>query len=42
MIEAVKNKIVDELEKVVGSGFVSTNQADLYVYSYDLTPAEPK
>jgi glycolate oxidase len=42
MIEAVKSKIVDELEKVVGSEFVSTNRADLYIYSYDLTPAEPK
>jgi len=40
LIEAIKNKIVDELEKAVGSEFVSTNQADLYIYSYDLTPAE--
>ena len=27
--------------KIVGSEYVSTNRADLYVYSYDLTPAEP-
>ncbi len=40
MIEAVKNTVVTELEKMVGSEFVSTNQADLYIYSYDLTPAE--
>jgi len=42
MIEAVKSKIVEELEKIVGSEFVSTSQADLYIYSYDLTPAESK
>jgi FAD/FMN-containing dehydrogenase len=41
MIEAVKNKLVEELEKIVGREFVSTNRADLYIYSYDLTPAEP-
>lgn len=41
MIEAVKNKLVEELEKIVGKEFVSTNRADLYIYSYDLTPAEP-
>ena len=40
MIEAVKTRVVEELEKIVGSQFVSTNQADLYVYSYDLTFAE--
>lgn len=28
MIEAVKNRTVDELEKIVGSDFVSINQAD--------------
>ncbi len=42
MIEAVKSKVVEELEIIVGSEFVSTNQADLYVYSYDLTPAESR
>jgi FAD/FMN-containing dehydrogenase len=42
MIEAVKSRLVEELEKIVGKGFVSTNQADLYIYSYDLTPAESK
>jgi glycolate oxidase len=41
MIEAVKSKVVEGLEKIAGSGFVSTNSADLYIYSYDLTPAEP-
>ncbi len=41
MIEAVKSKLVDQLEKIAGSRFVSTNAADLYIYSYDLTPAEP-
>ena len=40
MIEAIKSKVVEELEKIIGSGFVSTNEADLYIYSYDLTPAE--
>ena len=40
MIEAVKSAVVAELEKIVGNEFVSTNQADLYIYSYDLTPAE--
>lgn len=41
MIEAVKSALVANLEKIVGSEFVSTNPADLYIYSYDLTPAEP-
>jgi FAD/FMN-containing dehydrogenase len=41
MIEAVKSKVIDGLEKIVGKEFVSTNRADLYIYSYDLTPAEP-
>jgi len=41
MIEAVKSKVVAALEEIVGSEYVSTNQADLYIYSYDLTPAEP-
>jgi len=40
MIEAVKSTVVAELEKIVGSEFVSTNQADLYIYSYDLTFAD--
>ncbi len=38
---AVKGKIVEELEKIVGSEYISTNQADLYIYSQDMTPAEP-
>jgi FAD/FMN-containing dehydrogenase len=42
MIEAVKNKVIGELEKVVGSPYVSTNRADLYIYSYDLTYAEQR
>lgn len=41
MIEAVKSRLVERLEKIVGSRFVSTNPADLYIYSYDLTTAEP-
>lgn len=42
MLEAaVKSKMVKELEKIVGSEFVSTNQADLYIYSQDMTQAEP-
>ena len=42
MVEtAVKGGVVRELEKIVGSEFVSTNQADLYIYSQDMTPAEP-
>ena len=42
MIETVNNKVVDELEKIVGREFVSTNRADLYIYSYDLTFAEAR
>ncbi len=42
MLEAtVKSRIVDELEKIVGSEYVSTNKADLYIYSKDMTQAEP-
>ena len=37
----VKSGLVNELQKIVGSEFVSTNQADLYIYSYDMTQAEP-
>jgi FAD/FMN-containing dehydrogenase len=37
----VKDKIVKELEGIVGSGYVTTNKADLYIYSQDLTQAEP-
>jgi len=42
MIEAVRSKLVEGLEKIVGKEFVSTSRADLYIYSYDLTYAEPK
>jgi FAD/FMN-containing dehydrogenase len=38
---AVKDGVVEKLTKIVGAEYVSTNQADLYVLSYDLTPAEP-
>lgn len=42
MLEAtVKSGVMKELEKIVGSEFVSTNQADLYIYSQDMTQAEP-
>ncbi len=42
MLEAsVKSGVVVELAKIVGSEFVSTNQADLYIYSRDMTQAEP-
>lgn len=42
MLEAiVKNGIMEKLEKIVGSEFVSTNQADLYIYSQDMTQAKP-
>ena len=42
MLEAtVKSGVVEELGKIVGSEFVSTNQADLYIHSYDMTQAEP-
>src|SRR4030042_552020 len=41
MIEAVKSGLIEQLVKIVGSRFVSTNPTDLYISSYDLTPAEP-
>jgi len=41
MIEAVKSGVVEELGKIVGSEFVSTHQTDLYIYSQDMTQAEP-
>ena len=37
----LKSGLVNELQKIVGSEFVSTHQADLYMYSYDMTQAEP-
>jgi FAD/FMN-containing dehydrogenase len=41
MLEAsVKSGVVEELAKIVGSDFVSTSQADLYIYSHDMTQAE--
>ena len=39
--EAVRSGIVEKLSNIVGSENVSTNQADLYIHSYDLTQAEP-
>ena len=42
MMEAViKSRLVKELEEIVGSEFVSTSEADLYMYSKDMTYAEP-
>ena len=42
MLEAaVKAGALKELEDIVGSDFVSTNKADLYIYSQDMTQAEP-
>jgi len=39
--EAAKSRVVQELERIVGSEFVSANPADLYIYSQDMTQAEP-
>jgi glycolate oxidase len=39
--EDVKGRVVKELGEAVGSDFVSTNEADLYIYSQDMTQAEP-
>jgi FAD/FMN-containing dehydrogenase len=37
----VKEKVVAELEKIVGAEHVSTARADLYIYSQDMTEHEP-
>jgi hypothetical protein len=37
----VKEKVVAELEKIVGAEHVSTARADLYIYSRDMTENEP-
>ena len=37
----IHETIVDELKKIVGAEYVSTAQADLYIYSQDLTEHEP-
>jgi FAD/FMN-containing dehydrogenase len=37
----VKEKVVAELEKIVGAEHVSTARADLYIYSQDMTENEP-
>jgi len=39
--EAVRSGVVEKLSKIVGSENVSTNNADLYIHSYDMTQAEP-
>ncbi len=36
-----KGKLLAELEKIVGRQYVTTNRADLYIYSQDLTQAPP-
>ncbi|MCR4393977.1 MAG: hypothetical protein NUV31_06375, partial [Dehalococcoidales bacterium] len=36
-----KGQIIQSLERIVGSEYVSTNPADLYIYSRDMTIAEP-
>jgi len=42
MLEAaIKSGLVKELGEIVGSEFVSTSKADLYMYSQDMTYAEP-
>jgi FAD/FMN-containing dehydrogenase len=42
MLEAaVKTGVVDALGKIVGREFASTHQSDLYIYSQDMTQAEP-
>ncbi len=37
----MKDSLLNKLAGIVGEPRISTNQADLYVYSFDLTPAEP-
>ena len=36
-----KEKVVEELKKIVGDEHVSTSRADLYSYSHDMTEHEP-
>lgn len=36
------NEIIDEIKDIVGIDFITTNKADLYIYSQDLTQASPK
>ena len=38
---AVRTALVGELKSIVGEEYVTTNKADLYIYSQDLTPATP-
>ncbi len=38
---AVKNQLVQALSLIVGNEYVSTNTADLYIYSRDMTISEP-
>jgi FAD/FMN-containing dehydrogenase len=39
--EAIRSGIVEKLSNIVGNNYVSKNQADLYIHSYDMTQAEP-
>ena len=38
IIEAIKSKAVGDLKNMVGREFISTNRADLYIYSPDQCP----
>ena len=38
----VKAALIGDLEGIVGKDYVTTSKADLYIYSQDLTQAEPK
>lgn len=43
MLEVMlRDAMVGELKSIVGSDYVTTNSADLYIYSQDLTQATPK
>ena len=37
-----RTALIRDLEEIVGKEYVTTNKADLYIYSQDLTQAEPK
>jgi FAD/FMN-containing dehydrogenase len=38
---AVKSTTITEIQDIVGTNYVTTNKVDLYIYSRDLTQAEP-
>jgi FAD/FMN-containing dehydrogenase len=43
MLEAtVAKQLKEDLEAIVGKDYVTTNRADLYIYSQDLTQAKPE